>query len=184
MKVRALVFAAVLVAVGLGASGAQASGPLHQYFWDTSSHAIGYAHAHIYMVRNGTHYDDRTVWETNTNAENVSSWYGPKDDIYGGGASVEACWYYTRPAYVASTVTFDITYGSTPTILGSWNVTLSALGYEPAFWPLEQFCRTVTLNGGLYDKFQVRVRVTSVWYDPMHPYANAQKTYKTTYQVL
>lgn len=185
MKVRALVFAAVLVAVGLGASGAQAAGPLHQYFYDTSSHDnAGYAHNGVYMIRNGVHYDNRTVWETIV-VEGQSSWYGPKDDIYGAGANVQACWYYTRPAFVSSTVIFDITYGSTPTILYSTgNKTLSALGYEPSFWPLEQWCHTVTLNGTLYDKFQVRVRVVSVFYDPNNPSANAMKIYKTSYQVL
>lgn len=183
MKVRALVFAAVLVAVGLGASGAQASGPLHQQFWDTASHDnAGYAHSGVYMIRNGVHYDNRTVWETIV-AEGQSSWYGPKDDVQ-GGASFQACWYYTRPAYVSSTVTFDITWGSTPTILGSWNVTLSALGYEPSFWPLEQFCRTVSMPNPLYTKFQVRVRVVNVFYDPNNPSANAVKIYKTSYQAL
>lgn len=161
-------FLAALVAVLAVTFGAlapvSATGTLHQYFYDTSGidHIVGYPHSGVNMVYGSDIYTNRTVWATPFPNSNQSMWYGPKDTVYGGGATFHVCWDYVPPDNSDAHVVFDITSGSTPTILwSSGNVTITnvqrTFGYP---WVLKAFCHDIYI-ATFVDKFQMRAHTVS-----------------------
>lgn len=183
---RKTVLFAVAIAMTLAwaITPSSAAGPLHQYFYNTTgiAHDTGHSHAGIDFTWAGQTYSNRTMWET-TDAEvafNLSSWYGPKPTVQ-GGATFHVCWNYLSPRYYDSSVVFDITYSSDPTIVlwSSGSKGIPAIGAADP-WPMTVFCHNIVLNGAVYDKFQIRARAEVV----VGGFDNSFKLYKSTYNTL